>query len=64
MTDIVEGLLTMADDMLEPYRRVTLDAAAEIKRLRATLKDLRERSAEESIQHFVRRIDAVLGRKP
>jgi len=34
MTDIVERLRDMADDMLGPYRRLTLEAADEIERLR------------------------------
>jgi hypothetical protein len=32
----------------------------EVERLTAALKDLRERSVEEGIQHFVKRIDVAL----
>jgi hypothetical protein len=42
MSDIVERLRMMADDMLGPYRRTTLEAADEIGRLRTALKPMVE----------------------
>ena len=39
-------------------------ALIEIERLTAALADLRERSVEEGIHHFVNRIDAALEPKP
>lgn len=48
--------------MPESLKTMVLWGADEIERLRAALADLRERSVEEGIHHFVKRIDAVLGR--
>jgi hypothetical protein len=36
------------------------ELGAQVERLTAALKDLRERSVEEGIQHFVKRIDVAL----
>jgi hypothetical protein len=41
MTDIVEQLNDMANDMIGPYRRLTLEAAAEIERLTEEVNALR-----------------------
>jgi hypothetical protein len=38
MTDLVERLRNMSNDMIGPYVPLTLEAAAEIERLRAELK--------------------------
>ena len=41
-----------------------VELRAEVERLTAALKDLRERAVEEGIHHFVNRIDAALEPKP
>ena len=46
--------------LLRAIAEQSLLHAAEIERLREVLTDLRERSVEEGIQHFVTRIDAAL----
>ena len=38
MSDIVERLRAMASDLLRPYDRLALEAAAEIERLRNVIK--------------------------
>jgi hypothetical protein len=41
-------------------RSIQAELGAQVERLTAALKDLRERSVEEGIQHFVKRIDVAL----
>jgi CRP-like cAMP-binding protein len=62
MTDIVERLREAIRDPECPvqFSPVLMAARTEIERLAAALTDLRERSVEEGIQHFVTRIDAAL----
>lgn len=64
MTDIVERLRFDAARCEVDYSKGVAgnieEAAAKIERLRAALTDLRARSVEEGIHHFVKRIDAVL----
>jgi hypothetical protein len=42
--------------------RLMRDAADEIERLREALNDLRQRSVEEGIHHFVKLIDVTLAK--
>jgi hypothetical protein len=59
--DIVERLWRAQTDFWSHTRYEVLEpAAVEIQRLRAALTDLRQRSVEEGIHHFVNRIDAAL----
>jgi len=58
MTDLVARLRALAGN--HPDGMLEREAADEIERLREVLTDLRERSVEEGIQHFVTRIDAAL----
>ena len=51
---------TTKSETIEHIAGLIRQRDAEIKRLRATLKDLRERSIEEGIHHFVKLIDKAL----
>jgi len=69
LTDIVEQLREENDIMrrhlnLHPDKPLGNELRAEVARLKAAMKDLRERAVEEGIHHFVNRIDAALEAKP
>jgi hypothetical protein len=60
----VERLRTQCGGNCRYWEGRWRDEAAENERLTAVFKDLRERSVEEGIQHFVKLIDAALENKP